>query len=532
MKNMKKLIVVLLALSMVLAMVPMTFVSADTWDGTTIAKDFESGSGTEADPFIIKTAAQLAYLAQRVNGIPNEKDPDKMEGKYFKLDADIDLGGKQWTPIGHSSSQPFCGVFDGNNKTISGLFIDHADVTVVEVAGLFGATKGATLKNIVLTGTKVHGGKYVGGLVAYPRYGSQIINVSVSINEVIGEVTGGVVGRSEKLGEDNAKTRNLILLCSFEGSVYGTSESYGVSRTAYVGGVVGVAGHADIRYCVNKGDVTADSGPSSRVTPVGGIVGCAGASEGNTFVDHCINTGNIQIKGDNSIVGGIVGRANHVQGGSVTYCINLGQVSAVGSTTKIGTLVGLYIKGSAAMGYVHNISVKVGDFPLEGHNADEEVSELALIDDEFYLDITNPTAPYPRSCIFVEKTAVAGTGVVGKLAGYTSEFWTDGTAYPEAKKDAIIAKVLADRNWYETAPLPEVETPTTDAPTTDAPTTNKPVESSDPEESGEVTSTPAATKNPESQANAEEKGCGGMIAGGLAVIAIVSLGGVMLKKRD
>ncbi len=522
MNIMKKLIVVTLVLSFVLALVPMSFVSADTWNGD-VADKFASGTGTEADPFIIKTAAELAYLAVRVNGTETVK-ADGMLGQFIKLDADIDLAGKQWTPIGDAEKTPFEGTFDGGDHTISGLFIDMAGaLDIDEVSGLFGATEGATIKNFFLLGTKVNGGKYVGGAVAKPKKGSYIINVSVNIAEVIGEVTGGVVGRSEAKGDTTEKRRNLILCCTFEGSVYGTSEYYGAGRTAYVGGIVGVAGEADIRYCINKGNVTADLGGSSKVPFAGGIIGCSGASSGTTIVDHCINLGAVNVKGDNCLVGGITARPNHVAGGMVVYCLNLGTVSSDGATTRIGAIAGQYKNASAAMGYVHNVSVKVGELPLEGFDAGQEKSEQAIYDDEFYMT-DDPMAEVPRSCVFIEASAAK----VANLKGYTSDYWQDGTACPEPKKDAVIAKVLSDTTWFETEPLPTAGITTAPEETTKAPETSKAPETTKPVE---TTKAPDPT-TPVTEAPKEEKGCGGMIAGGMTVLAVVALAGVMLKKKD
>ncbi len=527
MNIMKKLVVAILAISFVLALVPMTFVSADAWDGAAIATGFESGTGTEADPFVVKTAAQLAYLAQRVNGV-GEVQADAMEGMFVRLDADIDLAGKNWTPIGDNPNTPFSGTFDGNGKLISGLFVDNVDVTADEVSGLFGATITATIKNVNLIGTKVNGGKYVGGLAAYANKGTQLINCSVKIDEVTGEVTGGVAGRMEKLSETTEKRRGLVLFCTFEGNVHGTSEYYKSGRTAYVGGIVGVAGHTDVRYCTNKGSVTTDLGSSAKTPFGGGIIGCTGASSGFTNVDHCINTGTITSKGENAIVGGIAGRSNHVAGGMVVYCVNLGTVKAEDTTTRIGGVTGHHKTGNAtaSMGYVHNFSVKIGEIPLEGFDELDGYSKQALIDDEFYDD--GVSATIPRSCKFLE----ASTVKLADLKGYTADYWTEGTVHPEPKKDAILAKISSDSTWFETEPAAQIETPTTEATTTE-----KPVQTTKPEDEGttkptETTKAPGVTTEGSATEKPEEKGCGGMLAGSFALLAIVTLGGVMLKKRD
>ena len=67
------------------------------WDGT-VAEDFAGGDGSEGSPIKIANAKQLAYFEKQVNGGEN------YEGKYIKLTADIDLGGREWTPIGSDTS--------------------------------------------------------------------------------------------------------------------------------------------------------------------------------------------------------------------------------------------------------------------------------------------------------------------------------------------------------------------------------------------------------------------------------------------
>ena len=117
---------------MVLAMLPAFAMTAsaaetDTWDGTAASQAWESGSGSEATPYVIMTAEQLAKLAADVNG------GTAYTNTYFKLGANLDLAGAtyNWTPIGgyHTKNQTaatakannFAGVLDGNGMTISNL---------------------------------------------------------------------------------------------------------------------------------------------------------------------------------------------------------------------------------------------------------------------------------------------------------------------------------------------------------------------------------------------------------------------------
>lgn len=531
MKFVKKILPMIIALSFVLSLIPMVTVSADTWDGTSAATAFESGDGTEANPFIIKTAAQLKYLANRVNGEAGQV-ADPMTGLYVKLDADIDLGGKAWTPIGSTTKIVFSGIFDGNDHTISGLL---QDVPTSEVGGFFGAVKGGAIKNLYLMGTKVSGGKYVGGLVGYPTHGTQIVNCYVNITEVIGEVAGGVVGRAQTVAENEDKTWNSIILCTFEGSVSGTSGLYGAGRTAYVGGVCGVAGHTYIRYSINKGTVVADAN-GDKAPIVGGIIGCQGASSGATYVDHCINIGDVTAKGDAARVGGVVGKANHVAGGMINYCINIGNVSTESSTNYIGAIAGQYGNNSCEYGYHHNVSVRIGELLLEGSEAGDENTTATSCDD-FYCDfgkfaIDPVNYVWERSCKFVEVADVTGVGAVEKLIGYSSDLWEDGTETPTPKKDAVLAK-LADTTWWETEPLPEFEEVTTDpSVTTETPGDETTTPEDETTEAPGTADTPNNTEGPAATTEAPEGGCGSMVAGSFALVAVISLAGVMLKKKN
>lgn len=118
--------------------------AAAAWDGTA-AESFEGGNGDSSDPYIIKTAEQLAFLAKQVNG------GETYHGKYFQLEADLDLSGSEWSPIGigeretdgSTVTKPFAGTFDGKNHKISGLTLTAG----LDDQGLFGCSSG-TIGNL------------------------------------------------------------------------------------------------------------------------------------------------------------------------------------------------------------------------------------------------------------------------------------------------------------------------------------------------------------------------------------------------
>ena len=137
----------------------------NVWDGT-VATAFAGGSGTAEDPYQIANGAQLAKLAQDVNGGNN------YAGTYFVLTADILLndtegwenwnesteGLNSWTPIG-SGSQPFTGTLDGAGHSVSGIYISTANYQ--GLVGYLG--EGGTLQNLGVKASYIKGSNVVGG---------------------------------------------------------------------------------------------------------------------------------------------------------------------------------------------------------------------------------------------------------------------------------------------------------------------------------------------------------------------------------
>ena len=122
---------------------------------------FTQGTGTEADPYLVETAADL-------NGVRDYLDA------HFKQMADIDLSGyANWEPIGtfvDGQELEFRGIYDGNGHTISNLTIDRPST---EFIGLFGVTTEATIKDLGLLNVNVTGTNDVGGLVGF-NYASSV----------------------------------------------------------------------------------------------------------------------------------------------------------------------------------------------------------------------------------------------------------------------------------------------------------------------------------------------------------------------
>ena len=203
------------------------------------------------------------------------------------LADNIDLTGKDWTPIGTSFGNSYTGTFDGNGKTITGLTVTGSD----RYTGLFGFIKG-TVKNVVLTEINITSGTFVSGVAGW-SFGGNIENCSVSgsVSGSSGSDVGGVVGYQQV------------------GSITGCSSSATVKGTERAGGVVGVTngGTTPLTACYATGNVTVENDGTSNAW-AGGIVGMNGTG---TLI-ACYAAGNVS----GNIVGGAVG----VNYATVTAC--------------------------------------------------------------------------------------------------------------------------------------------------------------------------------------------------------------------
>lgn len=216
----KKLICLLLSLIFCFAMVPMTAMAAEAPEGvwTDYAADsFESGAGTQTDPYVIATAEQLAKLAADVN---SGVDSVSHSGKYFVLSGNINLSAHRWRPIGDGAADrsfhAFQGHFDGQNHTITGLYVDESIETAKDGlsynAGLFGNVANAatspelydTIVNLHLKDVYVKAGGEYGAAGALSGFiansGTHIVNCSVEDGTVTGEGSTGNAGTGGLIG--------------------------------------------------------------------------------------------------------------------------------------------------------------------------------------------------------------------------------------------------------------------------------------------------------------------------------------------
>lgn len=235
---------------------PVITVSENTdicWDGTS-ADSFEKGSGTQQDPYIISTAQQLAYFRDSVN------NGESYKGKYIKLENSIKLSDIQnnpvfWKAIG-TEKNPFCGVFEGGNNVIYGLYGE----------GLFGFIRGS-IKNIGISDSNI---TYGGGLVATAARDYSvtetpyITNCFITNSSVIG--AGGVIGYAGGYSVSDC-----------------INDAFLTGNDDWFGGVIGQAAKCSVSDCFNFGAVEGD-------TICGGVVGNAFDSVFNgCFNIGCVN---------------------------------------------------------------------------------------------------------------------------------------------------------------------------------------------------------------------------------------------------
>ena len=273
-----------------------------TLEGCTIGSWTDGGgeSGAAEDLGYIYDSNTNTYTVYNANGLMNvaELVNGGKSDINITLDTDIDLTGKDWTPIGTDYDNAYTGTFDGGGHTITGLTVTTND----EYAGLFGYLgnfgKFGTVKNVVMDGIQItcnHRLGYAGGVAGYSR--GTIENCSVS-GSVSGTVSvGGVVGAQR------------------DGSITGCSSSATVKGTINVGGVAGqtIFG-ATLTACYATGNVIIEIDRTQNISG-GGLVGF---NDGISLLS-CYATGNVTSTGSSTgyvHIGGFLGD-NYI---TVTAC--------------------------------------------------------------------------------------------------------------------------------------------------------------------------------------------------------------------
>lgn len=276
------------------------------------------GDGKVDSPYIITTAEELKWFRDVVNRgrknicakIADNVEVIDMSTVCHAADKSQNLEEKSWVPIGNNNNK-YQGTFDGNNKTITNLYINASQ----NYMGLFGCTYEGTIKNLTFEYANVtKTNNYAGVLVGKAFGGSTLQNIKISNTCQIkgGNYTGGIAGE-------------------LDGNAYNCVNCATVQGIQNIGGLCGnYDSSKSITACANYGKVTASS------QWVGGLVGYFGSGT----IQDCANYGDV--KGTERVAG----MAGYVYEGKIQNVFSYGNVSATNSTQYIGMAFGFSRSGA------------------------------------------------------------------------------------------------------------------------------------------------------------------------------------------
>ena len=398
-----RILSVLLSLTMIISMlvagVPAAGLTVNAAGGIWV------GDGTQATPYLIEDAADLAKLAENVNGGAS------YEGEYFKLTADIDLSGfnagEGWQPIGVSTN-PFRGSFDGDGLAVKNLTLNRQDTNYI---GLFGyIATGSTVKNLGIASGNIKGKNNVGGVVGYSK--GTVVNC-YNTGAVSGaSYVGGVVGVNNGSAIENCYNTGAVDGTGYIGGVAGYNYNSGtvensnntgaVGGTSYVGGVVG-CNYSDgtVENCYNTGAV-------NGAIHVGGLAGYSTGSIVNSYAEGCII-------GTDTYIGGLVGYSS----GSISNSHATGNVNG---GTRVGGLVGQQYGGSINSCYntgaVTGTGTNVGGVAGDSDGTVENCYNTGTVSGPSYAGGVSGYIGINGTVVNCYNTgAVSGTGYVGGVVG-------------------------------------------------------------------------------------------------------------------
>ena len=279
------------------------------------------GDGKKDSPYIITKAEELAWFRDEVNRgrnnicakIADNVEVIDMSTVCHAADKSQNLEEKSWVPIGNNNNK-YQGTFDGNNKTITNLYINASQLNV----GLFGYTNEGTIKNLTFEYANVtNTNNYVGVLVGKAFWGSTLQNIKISNTCQIkgGNYTGGIAGY-------------------LDGNAYNCVNCATVQGIKYIGGLCGYYSRSRTGYsmtaCANYGNVTASS------LGVGGLVGYFDSGT----IQDCANYGDV--KGTERVAG----MAGSVNNGKIQNVFSYGNISVTNKTQNVGMAFGYSYSGA------------------------------------------------------------------------------------------------------------------------------------------------------------------------------------------
>ncbi len=393
------------------------------WDGSS-ASAFGGGDGTSGSPYQIANGNQLAYFADNVNSGEDYYD------FYFILTENIELNdvtyffdwennppSNVWAPIGRyelGAQYPFRGHFEGNGKTISGLYVNKD-----EYSGLFGYLgSNGGVYNLILENSFV-GANYRAGVLAgyinnafidYCSISGVIIGKDLGEEEpIFSSVLGGLCGFSESSNITN---------CYSDVNIFGGSS---------IGGLIGEFSNGMMYNCENEGYIIAEN------SFIGGLVGINGG-----VVGECLNFGNVS---GNNVVGGLVGE--NASSGSVYNSLMLGSVTA-----SEDNLVGMLIGNNNGTLEDSFFNIEKGAFAAIGGTSDFSSGRerIEIVDIDFQDDLGMSWTYTPKSGNTYYYPSINGR--FHSFDAYRITLYSEGIIYKE---------ILFDEGEYTLLPVIAVD---------------------------------------------------------------------------
>jgi len=300
---MKKVLSIVLCTVMLLSLFVLP-TSAAAWNGTDVSTSLK-GEGTAEKPYLVETAADLAFLAQDVNGGNN------YAGKYITQTADIDLGGKEWTPIG-TKDNAFRGIYNGKGYDVTGLYY----TVTTAYGGLFGGVKSTADTQAAILNLNVEG--KVDTWTFTTKSATHI---------------GGIIGYSEGTAATHVVVANCVSDVDFSVEIPEIADG----QLIYAAGIAGYSNNIKVVNCINNGDITIVS--NGRHLLVGGLLGNA---YNNINLENVANYGNISVTVKSAhlaVAGGMIARGNGAVAAvdSVKNSVNYGTVSATSASNAFAS---------------------------------------------------------------------------------------------------------------------------------------------------------------------------------------------------
>ena len=376
------------------------------WDGTVHEPEYNSSTKT----YIVENGQELAWIAGVVNGniVSGQNFPNDITFSGYTISLadhiclndvkDYDDWGKTnltnvWTPIGTSSTYYFAGTFEGNNYSITGMYIPYSGVQGKH-KGLFGYINNATINNVSVEKTLVSAYEYAGGIAGYAknssitgcRHDGKISASALCAGGIVGAIEGGTIEFCHNDGEVSVSSMsNCGGIAGYCSSIelfacYNNATIDGKEET---GGIAGSASVVTATSCYNYGEVTGTD-------DVGGLFGNA---HDGLELSYSYNIA--KIIGDN-YVGGLVGywyswRADQQDNASQCYSVGFVQAKDDYDAYLFGYLTGR----STAKITISNCYAEKGIRNISSYKCDDEsvvsVSNVKLLSEENMKTLSNYT---------------------------------------------------------------------------------------------------------------------------------------------